>query len=547
MIHNCKIEPENNTRRTWDNIKWKAQELMLVSASNPIRFGYFKSDLAIKKEKERHLRINRYAIHPFSKFRGMYEVFLVLLYTNALVIKPMCGFLTLDHYTQSTFLREYILVVDFFCWIDIFMTFFTGFALQTEQSNAVELKFGNIARHYILSPYFICDVVSSVPKGMLYSNDGNFLCKNVALSITVDVLMLLKIVRTIPLFAYIYRSAQYLEFKTKTTPFFVCVFLLTAVTIHWSACFQYGVPRVAILLNPAVEPYTWIYRRNISRKSTLEKYNHAFYKSSAYILGIRQTLYPTETPSEYLLGILTYFIGKVLVAFVWLILAMAILNARSIQIKFLELIDQLEEYMRRKKLPLNLRDRISQYYHFKYQSKYFKEGLIKSLLPDNIKKEVTMHICKTMIKNVPIFSDLTNEEISSMVEHLVSEIFLPQDTIIQHGTYGDAMYFLSSGTVAVYTRSGKEICHLQDGAYFGEISLLLPDQTRNASIVAIETSHVYRLNKRDFERYLLRNKKVLEKIMQGAEERLREATLVEEMYKKLLFEQTFQMTRFTKK
>ncbi|KAJ8981888.1 hypothetical protein NQ317_007280 [Molorchus minor] len=133
-------------------------------------------------------------------------------------------------------------------------------------------------------------------------------------------------------------------------------------------------------------------------------------------------------------------------------------------------------------------------------------------------------------------------EVTDIVQYLVPEIFLPNDTIIQHGSYATTMYFLASGTVAVYTSSGKEICHLCDGDYFGEVSLLNKGQTRTATVVAIETCQLYRLEKNSFEKCLLKNRRVIDKMLNEAKIRIKETTMLDERYKKMLFEKTFQAT-----
>lgn len=62
-----------------------------------------------------------------------------------------------------------------------------------------------------------------------------------------------------------------------------------------------------------------------------------------------------------------------------------------------------------------------------------------------------------VIRNIELFRSLTLKEIAEIVPHLEEDIFLPNDIIIKSGTYGDSMYFLASGTVAVLTNSGKEV------------------------------------------------------------------------------------------
>lgn len=37
------------------------------------------------------------------------------------------------------------------------------------------------------------------------------------------------------------------------------------------------------------------------------------------------------------------------------------------------------------------------------------------------------------------------------------------------------MYFITSGTVAAVTETGREIVHLEDGDHFGEIALIQKD------------------------------------------------------------------------
>ncbi|CAG9828955.1 unnamed protein product [Diabrotica balteata] len=201
--------------------------------------------------------------------------------------------------------------------------------------------------------------------------------------------------------------------------------------------------------------------------------------------------------------------------------------------------NELEEYMIQKQLPINLRKKITTYYHFKYQGSYFKEDLITFLLSDNLKKDINMGICRYLISNVSIFKELSKDQVSDIVQVLISEIFLPNDAIIQAGTIGEAMYFLASGTVAVYTHSGKEICHLQDGAYFGEISLVVKGQKRSASISAVEICHIYRLKKSDFQKTLMKYRQIYQSIINTAELRLKETSHVEETYKKTLFEETY--------
>ncbi|XP_031788771.1 potassium/sodium hyperpolarization-activated cyclic nucleotide-gated channel 1-like isoform X4 [Nasonia vitripennis] len=81
-------------------------------------------------------------------------------------------------------------------------------------------------------------------------------------------------------------------------------------------------------------------------------------------------------------------------------------------------------------------------------------------------------------------------------------IFLQDDVIFKCDTEGKCMYFIVTGTVAIISYSGKEICHLRDGDYFGEIALVQQDHKRITTAIALEMCEVLRFDRRDFNRVI---------------------------------------------
>lgn len=544
MEHKCTVNEEDAvlSKLTW------FQKIRLISYDNPLRLSYFRSDVSVREERRRHLEVNKYAIHPFSSFRAWYEVYMVYVYASALITKPLdAGFMDREYNEHHFIYQLYTIVVDFLCWIDIFVNFFTGYELKMNKK--VELRTHFITTRYALSPYFIFDMISSIPKCLMYHFPYSLTRKYIIGVVTI--MGMSKIVRVVGLLTYFRRSAEFFRMESKGKLFLMCSLIVSLLIIHWMACLQFYIPMVVRRsFHQVPDNRSWFmtHKQNLFEKGITVQYSHCFFRSSAYILSVDiNRLYALMLPEEYMLAIFTYIIGKILIGFVWIILATGILNSRLMEITYAEVINQLQEYMRQKQLPLNLRNRILQYFAFKYRNRYFKESLINSLLSENLRKEANLHVCKSLIKNVSLFAELNPMQLSKVVDCLIPEIFLPNDTIIHAGTYGDAMYFLFSGTVAVYTRSGKEICHLQDGAYFGEISLLLKGHLRSATIVALETSQIYRLKKRDFEKNLVTTKAVKQKMLNYAEYRLKEITKLEEEYKEKLFEESFRnVTSHTK-
>lgn len=83
-----------------------------------------------------------------------------------------------------------------------------------------------------------------------------------------------------------------------------------------------------------------------------------------------------------------------------------------------------------------------------FQSKFFAEPL---------REEIALQSCRRLIENVAIFKNLPKNVLQSIVKNLKFELYLPNEVIIKAGTQGDCMFFLSSGTVAVLTPTGKEV------------------------------------------------------------------------------------------
>lgn len=120
--------------------------------------------------------------------------------------------------------------------------------------------------------------------------------------------------------------------------------------------------------------------------------------------------------------------------------------------------------------------------------------------------------------------------------HLRSEIYLPNDIIIKAGTIGDCMYFISNGTVAISTATGHEVCHLQDGAYFGEIALIRKDSKRIANVIAIEMCEVYKLESKVFKTCLAEQPDTYKRLEKICQDRYNRTNFLEELHKKHILE-----------
>ncbi len=108
-----------------------------------------------------------------------------------------------------------------------------------------------------------------------------------------------------------------------------------------------------------------------------------------------------------------------------------------------------------------------------------------------------------VLKKVPFFRTLGKEGIDFVVERLKFKPFDENEVICQIGDPGDKMYIIISGRVKVLVKSEEDgnetiIAYLGSGDYFGEMSLLT-GEPRSASVITVEPSEMFILNKADFD------------------------------------------------
>nr|CAI5841492.1 unnamed protein product [Callosobruchus analis] len=489
--HNCVIHTADDDylfgdyayMSCWGRFKAKWMSLITVTES-PLSEKVFKSKATLRREKIKQLESpHPHVIHPLSKFRAWYEVFQLLLYLFLIVSNTIDGAFTHRVYHKGLTTVKIAIVLEILAMIDMTMYFNTGYVINDR--NIVEMRPKKIARHYILSPYFFCDLVATIPKNLPYlfvSNDHQ-LYPDWALGVFC-LLLFTRMIRIITIIKLLYRIAEYFEFTSKSLLFVLTCAFITFISIHFMACLQFAVPRFATRYFVQEEQRNaWIHNEHVDipGKSFISMYVICFFKSSAYIL---------------------------------VVLAIYILSRKAMDIRFFELTNQLEAYIDQKKFPSELRNKLLDYYNFKYQRKFINEQKILGLLSDNLKRDVKTHICKKLIKSISIFNTLREYDMDDFVSKLIPQIYLPMETIIKSGTMADGAYILSSGTVAMFTHSGKETYHLHDGAMFGEISLVVRTQhSVVATVVAIETSQVYKLLAKDLDRFMKTHKKIAQQII----------------------------------
>lgn len=119
------------------------------------------------------------------------------------------------------------------------------------------------------------------------------------------------------------------------------------------------------------------------------------------------------------------------------------------------------------------------------------------------------------LKQIPLFAELSDEELSELCRHIKLRRFMKSSSIIRQGDKGDNFYTIVSGTADVVVSEGngteKIVGTLSTGDSFGETALI-EGVVRTASIVATTPVAVFEISRDAFEKFLASNTENREKL-----------------------------------
>ncbi|GJQ76176.1 hypothetical protein Trydic_g1920 [Trypoxylus dichotomus] len=420
-----------------------------------------------------------------------------------------------------------LLISDIFCLVDVFIRCFTGY--ENHATKEVYLDPRKIFWIYFANGGFAIDFISSLPyqflRGVL-TNDN---------LIYLYLIILFKVVRSRTLFRY---ARQLLvNWQINTILFKLVLYLGTSILmLHWSACMFIIVSKSINYFDPKIS--TWLDAENLTDATTNLQYRFSIYMATGSFLCIKYSPRRYRNIFDVLMVGVVVLVGYIMCIYIFVIILQMVLSSNTPVTKYESIMSELHQYMRHRQLPITLQHRLVQYYTHRFRRTFFRETSIMPLLSERLQTEINLHCYTTLVENVRILQDLPDDVVSEIVSHLRSEIYLPNDIIIKAGTVGDCMYFIASGTVAVSTPTGREVCHLQDGAYFGEVALIRKDSKRIANVVAIEICEVYKLESKIFKRCLAEQPDTYKRLEKISQDRYNRTNFLEELHKKHILERS---------
>lgn len=112
---------------------------------------------------------------------------------------------------------------------------------------------------------------------------------------------------------------------------------------------------------------------------------------------------------------------------------------------------------------------------------------LKGVDPEDASREEDLADALRRAESSPLFSDFSHEELVEMIRGLELRKVDPGGIIVTEGENGDSLFILTTGAVRAFVRNregtNKEVRRIDEGEFFGEISLL-SGTPRTATITA---------------------------------------------------------------
>ncbi|XVF16453.1 hypothetical protein REPUB_Repub10bG0031900 [Reevesia pubescens] len=189
-----------------------------------------------------------------------------------------------------------------------------------------------------------------------------------------------------------------------------------------------------------------------------------------------------------------------------------------------------EEWMRHRQLPENLRERVRRFVQYKWlATRGVDEESILQSLPLDLRREIQRHLCLSLVRRVPFFSQMDDQLLDAICERLVSSLSTKGNYIVREGDPVNEMLFIIRGQLESSTTNGGKSgffnsITLRPGDFCGEELLtwaLMPNSTLNLplstrTVRAVSEVEAFALQADDLQFFAHQFKRLQSKKLQHA-------------------------------
>ena len=362
-----------------------------------------------------------FVIHPYSHFRRIWELFLlVIILYNCVVIPFRIGFEPSRQrweYYLFDYLGDCILIADVVGNFYLAYLSKMGFFVRDLQS----------IRHHYLTTWFVYDVISVLPLDFIMISTG--------MNALVRLPRLLKTVT-------FYRILSAKSRRSSKTSYIKMIQLLFSLILfaHWLACGYYSFLHFTSISDScqsigsqcsvsSAQCNEWLPTVEVTQSRKLVRYWRSLYFSVSVLLASGVDLRP-RTTAQLLYTISVMLAGVVVVAYIISSVAKLIETLDQPRIVHSSLRSDLDKFMSYRDIPSDIRSRVRRYLEHSW-SLYRGLNPNRALahLPAALRTDIMLHLYEDLIRKAPLFQNAPDRSIRSIISRLSFASFPPDEDI----------------------------------------------------------------------------------------------------------------------
>jgi len=427
-----------------------------------------------------------YILLPISPNRVAWDIFIAALLAYYGIAIPLgIGFVSFKIPLVVEVLSTLIFV------IDISAQFITAYEIeQGLNSGWIETRFSHITKRYLESWFFI-DVFSTIPFDLMIKGEA----------IIWRLLRLGRLLRVVRLGRIFKRVFAYLKVHPSIVRLMKYVLIL-ATLLHWMACTKFFIGDVYDFDNNWNYGYKDDEETDIADRDVGYQYSTALLWAIWVSTGTGQTASPERT-IESVYTVVSTLSGFLISAFIVGAAAGALADLDDQELMVRRKMSRMKAYLEQRHTPDHLTKEIMAFYKYRWARNLdtADQDLFKNL-HGSLKRDLTFSLHRQLILKVPLFHDITETCLETIIRCLKPRIYLPSEWVCLRGERGNDMYFIMRGLYEVFPDISKPpVVILRDGQSFGEMSLLMGSR-RGASIRSMCHGELMLLSLRDFQTIL---------------------------------------------
>lgn len=232
--------------------------------------------------------------------------------------------------------------------------------------------------------------------------------------------------------------------------------------VHWTAC-MHVLPGLIFARFHHTNVGAWYENKSFERKNSFGRYVICLFKSVKTIMG---TGYVKELQPKLffdrIYATLLVVIGRIAFCVTLAYMYGIIKGVRSSMLRYDEMMVQLKKYTAHHKLSPSTTSQLKDNYEHMFCKRYFNEREILKTVSVTLRQEILFNNTRHLVENSPFFENLPSFLIVKIISALSNELYLEGDVVYDIGEDGLSIYFITSGSVAFFSPTTKEVCHFSE-------------------------------------------------------------------------------------